>query len=300
MADPKTTNATNGPGSGSAGFLAAENFDYDAYFQENAGALDDPNARHDIKSQIFFGDLGKGFEQSGGAMGGIVGVALGALYGLVDGIAFDAAIDASIDEARGRAREIEEEVDQIMNFRANIENKLAQFTTPQEQALRERSKLYGLQIRAQGLSGTQALAAQQIAERQYRNVVGAQLPEAITVASREARAGALARIQAVETKFGLILANERQQLLEDIQIGELQGAASGAIQTGLGKAAQGVGSVIENMIDGQGKAVDPSVAATAGKAGNQGAVPAPPDPGVAGAGDAFAGSGSPFDDGVVV
>jgi len=242
---------TQGPGGGSTGYLNAEQFDLDAYFDENAAsALSEEGmetARADIKAQIFFSDLAKGQEQGGGSLYGIVGIALGALYGLVDGIAFDASLDAAIDVAAERREAIIEEVDGIMNFRANIENKLAQYTTPQEQMLRERTKLYGLQLRSQGLSGAQAIAAQQIAEQQYRNVVGSQMPQAITNASQEARADALARIQAVETKYGTILASERQNLLEQMQIGETKGASTGAVISGIESFSSGLGTAVDEM-----------------------------------------------------
>jgi len=243
----------------SSGFLASERFDYVQYFLDNEAALDRVNngdgagVESEIELSIFLDDLGQGSSQAGGAGGGIAGLAVGALYGLIDGLMFDAAIDASIDEAAETANEINEEIESIMDFRANIENKLAQFTTPQEQALRERARAFGLSQRAQGLSGAQAIAAQQIAETMYREQVGGQLPQAISVASAEARADAIARLQALEAKFGITLNVERQQLLEQQVASQFAGGTRNNITTGIGAIGQGLGSVFDLIADQNGQ-----------------------------------------------
>ena len=249
---------------GSSGFLASDQVDYDAYFRDHPDALeqDRQTTRDEIKSQVFLDDLAAGQNQFGGALLGILGLAVGAIYGLVDGIAFDSAIDEAIDEARGRREEIDTDIESVMNFRANIANKLAQFTTPMEQALRERARLHGLQTRAQGLTGAQAVAAQMAAEQGYRNTIGAQLPAAITNASREARADALAKLSAIEAKFGIVLQTERQQLLESQQAAELKAGGASGIVKGIGALAGGLGTFIDEIATQAAQSADAPPAAT--------------------------------------
>jgi hypothetical protein len=233
------------------GYLASQRFDYDAYFQENPGALEDDADRDELKANIFFSDMGQGQQQFGGIAFGLVGISVGAIYGIIDTVLFDAAIDSALDEARQRNEDIQADVERVMNFRADIENKIAQYTTPQEQALRERARLYGLQIRAQGLSGAQAIAAQAIAEQQYRNVIGAELPNVIGEASREARADALTRLQAIEAKYGLVLANERQTLLEVERAAQLKSMSSNAMVTGIGAIGSAFGGLFDLGVQNQ-------------------------------------------------
>jgi len=241
---------TGGSGNPS-GFLASERFDFDAYYEENPAALDQDlqKTKDEIKTQVMFDNMGQGSGQFGGLAFGIVGIAVGAIYGLVDGIAFDAAIDASIEEAKERRENIERDIEEVMNFRADIENKMAQYTTPMEQALRERAKAHGLGLRAQGISGPQLIAAQLTAERQYRETVGPNITRAIGEASTAARADAMARLQAVESKYGIILNQQRAELLQSQQVAQLKAGQQSSIQGGIGAIAGAFGTLIDEAID---------------------------------------------------
>ena len=232
-------------------YLSSGRMDYDEWFAQDPSRVDQDRqvTKDEIKSQVFFDDMSQGMSQAGGAGFGLVGMVIGAIYGLVDGVGFDAAIDAAIDEARERRENINAEVERVMDFRADIENKLAQFTTPMEQALRERGRMHGLQARAQGLTGPQALAAQMIAEQQYRNTIGPQMTQVIGAASTEARADALARLGAIEAKYGIQLASERQDLMEAQAVAEIKSGGASSIAKGIGAIGSGFGDFFDQMID---------------------------------------------------
>jgi len=243
-------------GAGGSGYLASERYDYDAYFEANPDALDPENEQHTrdtIKSSIFFSDLGQGSGQAGGSLYGIVGLALGAIYGLIDGIAYDSAINDAIDEARERRSDIESDLEGVMRFRADIENKLAQWATPIELAARENARLFAIQSAGQNLTGSQKIAAQLFAEQQYRQTVGPQLTRAIGEASREARSDALARLSAIEAKYGIQLSAERQSLLEIERVSTMKQAESSAVQQGIGAAGQAFGALFDQLIQSGGQ-----------------------------------------------
>jgi hypothetical protein len=216
------------------------------FWGTNAASADIDAAAHQAGGEAFLGDLGAGgsIGSAGGMVGGIIGMIVGAIVGGVDGYITEKAVKAQLEEEQGRRIKLEEELEDVMNMRDEIENNLAGIMHPLEQKFRTRAKIFGAQSRAQGVTGAQALSAGIMAEEQYRQQVGPQLPSLIREAKGLAREQALTRLREIEVREGIILEREKMQMAQDVAAANQRAA----LMKGISQTAMGVGTAIGQTV----------------------------------------------------
>ena len=137
------------------------------------------------------------------------------------------------------------ELDQAMDMRKHIERSLSAIMHPMEQKFRTRARQFGAQASAQGLTGAQGIAAQVLAENQYREQIGPYLPSIMKEAEGAARSEVLLKIQEIETREGIILEQQRLQLQTDMAAAQARGDLIG----GIANTSIGFGKMIGQAID---------------------------------------------------
>tara|TARA_R100001244_G_scaffold117596_1_gene87511 strand:- start:290 stop:1198 length:909 start_codon:yes stop_codon:yes gene_type:complete len=155
-----------------------------------------------------------------GPFGMLVGGIIGGVMGMVDGFMQGHAMAANaLEEYRDR-KEIDAAFEEARQLGTYFTNRLASFLTPLEQGFRNRMRQYGARAASSGLTGAQAFAAQQDAERMYRETVGPALPGIYSAAQEDSRSEWVSRLKAIELKAGIIMADRRQDLAEYIGVAE--------------------------------------------------------------------------------
>lgn len=221
------------------------------FWSDGAYQADTDAAATQAGGEAFLGDLQGGAQigSAGGMVGGIIGMVVGAIIGLVDAFVTKDAVAASLEEEAQRRQRLEEELKDTMDMRDEIEQNLAALLHPLEQKFRTNMRLFGAQSRAQGLTGAQGVAAQLMAEEQYRQQVGPHLPGILKEAKGLAREQAFQKLKAIEMREGILLEQQRLQLSQDLAAAEQRSQ----LISGLSSTAIGAGTLIgQGIQDAQG------------------------------------------------
>lgn len=238
------------------GSLEGESYQTEAdFWGASAATADTDAAAEQAGGEAFLGDLqtGGSIGSSAGIVGGIVGMIVGAIVGAGDADATTKAVKLRLEEDKARRIKLEKELEDTMNMRDEIENNLAGLMNPLEQKFRTRARLFGAQQRAQGVTGAQALAGSVLAEEQYRQQVGPQLPALYREARGLAREQALTKLRAIELREGIELDRQKMQMQSDMMHANqrsslMKGVSSTAINVG-----QAIGGLAQEGIDAQGQ-----------------------------------------------
>jgi len=202
-------------------------------------------------AQAYWGDTVGGTSAGGGmggAWGAMIGSAVGTVVGIVDAFMTRSALITRLTEEREFREELEADFEQVMSFRKNITRYAESMLHPVEQSFRTRARAFGAQTAARGLTGAQAITAQLQAEALYREKIGPMVPAVMAAAEREGQARSMLALTAIEKKYGIDLAQQKQWFNEDMLASQMKGQElSGIIEgiTDIGiSAAMGIEGIV--------------------------------------------------------